>query len=478
MTEMESPKRKMQKKNDYQRHKLFRKIKRRRKAQAEAQQEVAEKQLKKKLKMPKYDEGKTREVYTKDLSFDDTGGGVDRYGNKFGYVVLPDVEIKAQKLPTFEDIEKQIGRKITQDEMDKILAVDPRIKLQLPNTPTEKGMYAPSFTNYLTNFIYGTAGEVANKLADAAGVARVAPDGELIETRDGDALFDLPIYAKALRLTGNIPQFAKSVYFSDNPNAQYLRYIGGKFKYGFDTKFPDLYRRYSTLPDMSGKYTTLSPIDNRFAYDSGDISPLITNFTTDYPVLPNSGGDWSTRPILRIPGNTLLGKRVVSTRPSDTFTFGENIKVPTKRIRVFDKNTNDKLYQAYQLLENNAANKRIGRFLLEKPRDYGAEFEKTLLEEAVTGQRPRLKDYEFMDYVLQPKYTSQVYDPSVLNGDIPEDLLSAISNAQSRDQLFDGHYKNVVYHPASPVEAQFRKELGIDLRGNIPLNKRKFEYRK
>ena len=54
---MESPKRKMQKKNDYQRHKLFRKIKRRRKAQAEAEQQVAEKQLRKKLKLPKFDRG-------------------------------------------------------------------------------------------------------------------------------------------------------------------------------------------------------------------------------------------------------------------------------------------------------------------------------------------------------------------------------------------------------------------------------------
>ena len=52
MTQMESPKRKMQKKNDYQRHNLFRKIKRRRKAQAEAEQHIAEKQLKKKLKKP------------------------------------------------------------------------------------------------------------------------------------------------------------------------------------------------------------------------------------------------------------------------------------------------------------------------------------------------------------------------------------------------------------------------------------------
>lgn len=52
MTQMESPKRKMQKKNDYQRHKLFRKIKRRRKAQAEAEQHIVEKQLRRKLKKP------------------------------------------------------------------------------------------------------------------------------------------------------------------------------------------------------------------------------------------------------------------------------------------------------------------------------------------------------------------------------------------------------------------------------------------
>lgn len=57
MTQMESPKRKMQKKNDYQRHKLFRKIKRRRKAQSEADQHIAEKQFRKKLKLPKFDRG-------------------------------------------------------------------------------------------------------------------------------------------------------------------------------------------------------------------------------------------------------------------------------------------------------------------------------------------------------------------------------------------------------------------------------------
>lgn len=58
MTQMESPKRKMQKKNDYQRHKLFRKIKRRRKAQAEADQQIAMKHLRNKLKLPKFGDGK------------------------------------------------------------------------------------------------------------------------------------------------------------------------------------------------------------------------------------------------------------------------------------------------------------------------------------------------------------------------------------------------------------------------------------
>lgn len=68
MTQMESPKRKMQKKNDYQRHKLFRKIKRRRKVQAEADQHIAEKQLRKKLKLPKFDRGEDElSIYKKQV---------------------------------------------------------------------------------------------------------------------------------------------------------------------------------------------------------------------------------------------------------------------------------------------------------------------------------------------------------------------------------------------------------------------------
>ena len=99
MTQMESPKRKMQKKNDYQRHKLFRKIKRRRKAQSEADQHIAEKQLRKKLKLPKFDRGEDElSTYKKQVEmFNDANSdptlpgrlvdrtGIDKNGN-FGFL--------------------------------------------------------------------------------------------------------------------------------------------------------------------------------------------------------------------------------------------------------------------------------------------------------------------------------------------------------------------------------------------------------
>lgn len=202
MTQMESPKRKMQKRNDYQRHKLFRKIKRRRKAQAEAEQQIAVKQLRKKLKLPKFGNGKTREVYTSDIHFnnDDTAGGIDRYGNKFDYIELPETVVAARKIPTFKDIEKQIGRKITQDEIDKVISVDPQMPIEV-SQPVEKGMYNPSITNELTNTIVGTAGDAVNYLANKAGLPNLVPNEQLVETRDGDALFDLPGYGQVAKLS-------------------------------------------------------------------------------------------------------------------------------------------------------------------------------------------------------------------------------------------------------------------------------------
>lgn len=85
MTQMESPKRKMQKKNDYLRHKLFRKIKRRRKAQAKAEQQIAEKQLRRKLKLPKFGDGKEK-VNLDNAHFDKEGNLVD---NTTGIKYIP-----------------------------------------------------------------------------------------------------------------------------------------------------------------------------------------------------------------------------------------------------------------------------------------------------------------------------------------------------------------------------------------------------
>ena len=58
---MDSPIRKMQKRNDYNRHKLLRKIKRQRKAQVKQQMVSAEKELKRRLRVtpPRFGDGKT-----------------------------------------------------------------------------------------------------------------------------------------------------------------------------------------------------------------------------------------------------------------------------------------------------------------------------------------------------------------------------------------------------------------------------------
>lgn len=108
MTQIESPKRKMQKKNDYQHHKLFRKIKRRRKAQAEAEQHIAEKQLRKKLKLPKFDTGDdARMVYLRDIVGHDpyTGEDILKTGERVNRR-LPSVNVNQRDLSKVDSAER------------------------------------------------------------------------------------------------------------------------------------------------------------------------------------------------------------------------------------------------------------------------------------------------------------------------------------------------------------------------------------
>lgn len=109
MTQMESPKRKMQKKNDYQRHKLFRKIKRRRKAQAEADQQIAVKQFRRKLKLPIITRSEWEEAPT-----------FDNWYQAGHYQSGKDINIKKSKRGTFTKAAKQHGMSV-QSFANKVL---------------------------------------------------------------------------------------------------------------------------------------------------------------------------------------------------------------------------------------------------------------------------------------------------------------------------------------------------------------------
>ena len=114
---------------------------------------------------------------------------------------------------------------------------------------------------------------------------------------------------------------------------QYLRYPIGKLKYGFDAKLPTLYRKIKggVVPTPQNGRIMLTNPHPRFGYaDTGEVSPEITNFTYDTSVRSHSRGDWDSGFTIAVPGKTLLGKNVVSTEPSDVFTFGSKIQAKLK----------------------------------------------------------------------------------------------------------------------------------------------------
>lgn len=251
---------------------------------------------------------------------------------------------------------------------------------------------------------------------------------------------------KGLTSLNKIANLGKSVYYSNTPSGQYLRFVGGKLKYGFDAKLPDLIRR-TEKPMLRinvmrrNSPIRVSPIENRFRFeDTGESSPVITNFTTDLPVIPNNGGSWEGFNIGIIKGNQLLGKNVISTRPMDTFTYGDKIIVPKRNITIIPNVNKNGIVPEQELMKKFFENYK----------------------------RPTLKDYKFMDYVFRPKYTSEV---------IPNTKLT-FENASAHPlgkYLFDGDmrqrinqpFKNVMYDIAPTVESEFRNDLGIVLRSHL-----------
>ena len=186
---MESPKRKMQKKNDYQRHKLFRKIKRRRKTQAEAQQEVAEKQLKKKLKLPKFSDGKEK-VNLDNAHFDHEGNLVD---NTTGVSYTP----------------------IADD-----VVITPNTKYFYDPYVSAGNYYDGNWSKDLINMVPG--------VGDGVDVAQAIVDytnGKYLTAGSSLAMLALPNFIErpGRRLINSVPGLTKYLYNANNKVAKFAR---------------------------------------------------------------------------------------------------------------------------------------------------------------------------------------------------------------------------------------------------------------
>lgn len=189
MTQMESPKRKMQKKNDYQRHKLFRKIKRRRKAQAEAEQHIAEKQLRRKLKLPKFGDGKEK-VNLDNAHFDKEGNLVD---NTTG----------VKYTPTSDDI-----------------VITPNTKYFYDPYASTGNYFDGNWSKDLINMTPG--------IGDGMDVSQIIDDtskGKYLSAGTSAFMLALPNFIEkpGRRLVNFIPGLTKYLYNADNKIAKFVR---------------------------------------------------------------------------------------------------------------------------------------------------------------------------------------------------------------------------------------------------------------
>lgn len=293
---------------------------------------------------------------------------------------------------------------------------------------------------------------------------------------------------------------------STNPKMQYVRYGLGKINgwvHGYNPKLPTLYRKVKGMPVLKDGKVVFSTPENRFAYEKGlgQESPMITNFTSDVAVRRHADGNWNWAPTLAMPGESLLGKNVISTRPSDTFTFGDIISIPAKKVTAITGRQKELDYfndlgiktltspeaqssfgndLATYMADVRTARTRNAKILERKkmgymtPRrkwpekdfnDYASEIQKVTRS---NFRNPTIEDYEFMDYVFRPQYTSEVVPNMDLTDAItlyPSLVGSWYGDSGRRMYIANpDEWVNVVYDPYSPAEALFRKSRGIDLK--------------
>lgn len=451
---MDSPIRQQQKRNDYQRHKLFRKMARRKKAKKEQEQKAAEKELKRKLRIPRYEDGKPKyNIRTNDgtihnFSFDEQGNTVldnGTVGNLLldNVTVRPDVDVR-------KAIERKYQRIAKQGEMYDV-------------------------TDPLSGVNYGHGN---------GALESVYPEFDLITFGQ--------LSKPLLQQAGNY------LWYSQSPMAQYFRYPIGKMVYGLDAKFPTIYRKFKggVVSPNDGTLELTNP-NSRFAFVgkegggwSGQKSPTITNMSYGNSVRSHSSGDWDSGYTLAFPGNTILGKRVVSTEPSDLFTYGNKIFAKPKNVTLISGDptelqiasqygmktaTSPELQAAYDAAIDGTrsagfvtkSGKRL-QLIKEDYSDYAKAMRK--LERQLFGDI-RQKDVDFMNFVLRPDVEGKIYDKSVLQSlkSMPDDIGELIGSSQRRNYLYDtDEFGQFIYDPLSPIESQWRASQGIDLISKLP----------
>jgi hypothetical protein len=293
---------------------------------------------------------------------------------------------------------------------------------------------------------------------------------------------------------------------STNPNMQYVRYGLGKAKgwlEGDVPQLPQLYRKVKGMPAVENGKVILSTPENRFAFENGlgEESPLITNFTSDVGVRRHADGNWNWAPTLSFPGETLLGKNVISTRPSDTFTYGDIMKVPVNKVTAITgrekeidafgnmgikaltssdaqsawaSDLADYVSKAQKLRSKNAKileAKAKGQMMFKRKwpnKDFDNYASEVQRLERANFRSPTSSDYEFMDYVFNPKYTSEVVPKMGITEAVAKypSLVGSWFGDSGRRRYIENpeEWVNVMYDPYSPAEALFRKSKGIDLK--------------
>ncbi len=187
---MDTPIRKMQKRNDYNRHKLLRKIKRQRQQRKEQDEQIAEKELKRKLKLkqPRFAEGKDDITDPKaniekllnvqsglNFNFDPVTGNTiirDSYGNPINAnsvqyldeLVVPGTDLQKKQQKALFNMTK--GQELQMEDQARLqtLLKNPDLLSKLSNDPNAKTIGIDEANNLFAD--YDEAQRLAENLKD------------------------------------------------------------------------------------------------------------------------------------------------------------------------------------------------------------------------------------------------------------------------------------------------------------------------